>query len=112
MGKKVFKKDSLQERPEEDLLDSFLKEMDSLVNKYPKDPNEVDLNERKLHELIKELDASWVKFWKKWQHALDKKMEVPGKTEVKKGKNGMRHLIIKGDFSDEGTLDLYVPDET
>ncbi|MBU4304316.1 MAG: hypothetical protein KJ893_01610 [Candidatus Omnitrophica bacterium] len=112
MGRKMLKKYPVQEMPKEDLLDSYLKELDRLVNKYPDDPNEINLNEQKLSELIKELDENWVRFRKKWQHALGKKMKVPGKSEVKKGKDGMHHLIIKSDFSGREALDLYVPDET
>ncbi|MFH1459514.1 MAG: hypothetical protein ABIG64_03980 [Candidatus Omnitrophota bacterium] len=110
MEKKTRKKQSVAEIWEEDIFDSYLEEMDELVNKYPADPNKTDFDDRKLNKLIRELDQNWFAFQKKWQHKLEAADKVFGVGKVKKVKDGMRHLIIKSEFSGDDILDLTVPD--
>ncbi|MBU0635261.1 MAG: hypothetical protein KKB82_03700 [Candidatus Omnitrophica bacterium] len=98
---------------EKDLFDVYVREMDELVNKYPQDPNTVDFTEQRLNQLINDLDTNWVLFWKKWQKKLnvaDEKELVVGTAKIKKGKKGLRHLIIKGERNNKEVLDLVVPD--
>ena len=111
MKNKEGKKDSTKEVWEEDVFDSYLKEMSDLVSKYPDDPNEINCSERKLHELIKELDESWMAFRRKWKNKLKDVEKVFGTAEVQKDKDGMRHLVIKSDFSGQDILDLSVPEK-
>jgi hypothetical protein len=101
-------KKSKQDVWEEDIFDSYLDEMDNLVNKYPQDLNKEELTEQKLHQLIKELDDNWMAFYKKWQAKLDLAGKAFAVGKVEKNKQGMRHLIIKSDFSDHKLLDLTV----
>ena len=107
---KIKKRHEVREVWEEDIFGSYLQEMDELVNKYPEDPNKTDFNEERLTELIKELDNNWMSFRKKWRHKLETAQKVFGRGRVKKGKDGMRHLIIKSDFTEQDILDLSVPD--
>ncbi|MFH1062414.1 MAG: hypothetical protein V1747_05955 [Candidatus Omnitrophota bacterium] len=102
------KKKSKKDIWEEDIFDSYLEELDDLVNKYPEDLNKQELTEQKLHQLIKELDDNWMAFRKKWQTKLDLAAKVFAVGKVEKNKQGMRHLIIKSDFSDHNILDLSV----
>ena len=95
---------------EEDIFDSYLDEMDKLVNKYPEDPNKEDLTEKKLHQLIKDLDNNWTAFRKKWKNRLGSADKVFATGKVEKEKNGMRHIFIKSEFSDNALLDLTVKD--
>lgn len=108
MENRLKKKGLIKEVWEEDLFDSYLKEMDELVNKYPKDPNKTGLSEEKLSQLIKELDNSWMSFRRKWQHKLENAEKVFGSGKIKKGKSGMRHLIIRSELNSKDVLDLAV----
>ena len=110
MKNRLGKKDVSEEIWEEDVFDSYLSEMSELVNKYPDDPNEIDLSERKLHELIKELDDNWMAFRQKWKDKLKNAEKVFGTGTINKEKNGMRHLIIKSGFSGQDILKL-VPEK-
>ncbi|MBU1086666.1 MAG: hypothetical protein KKD05_04020 [Candidatus Omnitrophica bacterium] len=102
------KKNSKKDIWEEDIFDSYLEEMDYLVNKYPEDLNKEELDEQKLHQLIKDLDDNWMAFRKKWQTKLDLADKVFGTAKVEKNKPGMRHIVIKSNFSDKDILDLTV----
>lgn len=106
-----LKKNDKKEIWEEDLFESYLLEMDELINKYPEDPNEIDLTEGKLHELIQELDANWMAFRKKWQHKIETAGKVFATANIKKEKSGMRHLVIKSEFSGHEILDLLIPEQ-
>ncbi|MBU1042824.1 MAG: hypothetical protein KJ915_00295 [Candidatus Omnitrophica bacterium] len=108
MKKPENKKSQKKDIWEEDLFDSYLDEMDSLVNKYPEDLNKENLTEQKLHELIKELDDNWMEFRKKWQMKLDLAEKVFGTAKTGQDKQGMRHIVIKSDFSDKEILNLTV----
>jgi len=107
---KMLKKNEKKEIWEEDLFESYLSEMDELINKYPEDPNSIDLTEGKLHELIQELDTSWMAFRKKWQRKIKTAESVFATAKVKKGKSGMRHLVIKSEFNENKILDLVIPE--
>lgn len=108
MNHPLNKKKSKNDVWEQDIFDSYLDEMDKLVNKYPDDLSKQELSEQKLHQLIKELDDNWMNFRKKWQAklVLAEKNFAVGKVE--KNKKGMRHLIIKSNFSGHDVLDLVV----
>ena len=93
---------------EEDIFDSYLDELDDLVSKYPEDLNKEDLTEEKLHHLIKDLDDNWMEFRKKWQAKFDLADKVFGTAKIEKNKQGMRHIVIKSNFSDKDILDLIV----
>ncbi len=111
MSKKVNKKMASVEIWEEDVFDSFLAEMSELISKYPDDPNEIDLSERKLHELIKELDDSWMAFRRKWKNKLKDAEKIFGTALISKQKNGMRHLIIRSDLSGQDVLNLSITEK-
>ena len=108
MKNRLTKKARPEEIWEEDVFGSYLNEMNELVSRYPDDPNEIDLNDRKLDELIKEVDKGWMAFKKKWQNKLKDVDKIFGTASIKKCKSGLRHLIIKSDFSSQDILDLSV----
>lgn len=93
---------------EEDIFDSYLDELDSLVHKYPEDLSKQDITDKKLQELIKEVDDNWMAFRKKWQVKFDLANKVFGNAKVEKTKQGMRHIVIKSNFSDKDILNLTV----
>lgn len=109
MKNRLKKKDITNEIWEEDVFDSYLSEMKELVGKYPDDPNDINLNEKKLFDLINELDANWMAFRQKWKTKLKNAEKVFGAANIVKGKDGMRHLVIKSDFNDQDILRLSVP---
>lgn len=111
MKNRLKKNDVSQDVWEEDVFDSYLSEMSELVGKYPDDPNEIDLSERKLFDLIKELDDNWMAFRRKWKNKLKKAEKVFGAGEIHKDKDGMRHLVIKSDFNGPNILDLSVAEK-
>jgi hypothetical protein len=111
MKNNASKKINEQEIWEEDIFDSYLDEMDKLVNKFPEDPNKEHLTEKKLHELIKELDDNWMAFQDKWKNRLQEADKVFASAKIKQDKNGMRHLVIKSEFSDDTLIDLAVQDK-
>jgi len=97
---------------EQDLFDAYLKEMDDLVNKYPEDPNNADITEQKLNQLISDLDNNWMSFKKKWQKQLgplDESAKIVATGKMKKSKKGIGHLIIKSELTKKNLLDLVVP---
>ncbi|MCK4995007.1 MAG: hypothetical protein KAS13_08200 [Candidatus Omnitrophica bacterium] len=108
MKNSLKKNDISQDIWEEDILDSYLSEMSELVSRYPDDPNEADLSEKKLFDLIKELDNSWVVFRRKWSRKLKSAEKVFGTGKVSKNKDGMRHLVIKSEFNDQDIMKLSV----
>jgi hypothetical protein len=110
MANKAKKRNTIQEVWEEDVFDSYLQEMNELVRKYPEDPNKTDFSEQELTRLIKNLDLNWKSFQKKWQRKLGKAEKVFGSAYLKKGKEGLRHLIIKSEFAGDEVLDLSVAD--
>jgi len=104
------KTNSMREVWEEDVFDSYLEEMTDLVNRYPADPNTFNFGEEKLLQLIAELDKNWDVFQKRWQQKLKKTEKIFATAAMKKEKSGMRHLIIKTEFSGQAMLDLRVAD--
>lgn len=105
------KKDISEEIWEEDVFDSYLSEMRELVSRYPDDPNEINLSERKLFNLIKELDDNWMTFRRKWKSKLKDVEKVFSTATINKEKSGMRHLVIKSNFSEQDILDLSVSEK-
>ncbi|MCG2710893.1 MAG: hypothetical protein L6416_00950 [Candidatus Omnitrophica bacterium] len=111
MKNRLKKNDVSEDVWEEDVFDSYLSEMNELVNRYPDDPNKIDLSERKLYELIQELDDNWMAFRKKWKNKLKDAEKVFGTGTINKDKNGMRHLVIKSDFSGQDIMDIFVSEK-
>ncbi len=109
MENRIIKNNMEKEIWEEDVFDSYLSEMHELVGRYPDDPNEINLSERKLFDLIKELDNNWMAFRRKWKNKSKDVEKIFGSGTVKKDKDGMRHLIIKSDFNDSKMLKLSIP---
>jgi hypothetical protein len=112
MEKKTMKKLRREsDRLKEDVLvNEFLLEMDALLHKYPQDPNQVDLSEEKLEELIVDLDKNWMSFKRRWKQRLDiDKVIASGK--VQKDDKGVRHLIIRSQASEDPLIDLVVKKE-
>ncbi|MBI4846747.1 MAG: hypothetical protein HY810_09825 [Candidatus Omnitrophica bacterium] len=93
---------------DEDVFEKYLEEMDKLIMKYPEDPNKIGVSEKKLNELIQELDNNWMEFRRKWENKLGNVEKVLGGGMVKKEKGGLRHLVIKSEFADRNVLDLIV----
>lgn len=112
MNYKTKNKSATREVWEEDVFDSYLAEMNTLINKYPADPNSLNWGEEELTKLIDELDESWIAFQKRWQQKLKKTEKIFATARVKPGKSGMRHLIIKSEFSDQDVLDLSAVEST
>ncbi|MFH1093605.1 MAG: hypothetical protein V1739_05555 [Candidatus Omnitrophota bacterium] len=108
MKNRLNKKDVSEEIWEEDVFGSYLSEMNELVSKYPDDPNQINLSERKLFDLIQELDDNWMAFRQKWKSKLKDVEKIFGTAAIKKDKNGMRHLVIKSDFSGQDVLHMSV----
>lgn len=92
------------------LVDEFLLEMDELLLKYPQDPNQTNLNEEKLEQLIVDLDKNWMSFKRRWKNrlAIDK---VVGDGKVLKDGKGIRHLVIRSEAVPDPLIDLVVPND-
>lgn len=95
---------------EEDLLDVYMEEMDALLSRYPEDPNQSELTEEKLNELMSDIDQSWEAFHSRWKHKMPKYMKMATSGRVIKKADGLRHLVIKSDVNEKELLDLSVPD--
>ncbi|MFH2137624.1 MAG: hypothetical protein ABII88_03860 [Candidatus Omnitrophota bacterium] len=100
-----------RKKPTDDMFDSYLEEMDELINRYPEDPNQSDLSEDKLKKMMDEFDGSWVAFDKKWKHKVFKPKEISAIGKIKKDDKGVHHLVIKSELTQEPIIDLVVPDE-
>ncbi len=98
-------------KSEQDMFTSYVAELDTLVNKYPEDPNKTDLTEEKLNQLINDLDDNWIVFRKRWQDKLNFPEKIVGVGELRKSKKGIRHLIIKSEVTQKNVLDLTVADK-
>jgi hypothetical protein len=113
MGKKAIKKQAsdVDMKQDEVLVDKFLMEMDELLHKYPQDPNQMDVNEKKLEKLIADLDKNWMSFKRRWKNRLAVE-KVIGSGMVENDAKGIRHLVIRSEAGQDSLVDLVVEDKS